>query len=67
MASTAQNPLKPTNMNAGDMIPDTFNPQHDERFWCVPKMHDTQSDSDRGAFPLYLVTQGRQVGIWHNW
>ncbi|KAJ6490866.1 hypothetical protein C8R45DRAFT_928699 [Mycena sanguinolenta] len=65
--STPADGLRPTNLTAKDMIPDTFNPAHDQRFWCVPRMHDKASDGDSGAFPLYLVTQGRRVGIWHNW
>ncbi|KAJ6451147.1 hypothetical protein C8R45DRAFT_1113691 [Mycena sanguinolenta] len=67
MASPAHASLQRTNMTAADMIPDTFNPQHDERFWCVPKLHDSKTDGDSGGSPLYLVTQGHKVGIWHNW
>ncbi|KAJ6451079.1 hypothetical protein C8R45DRAFT_1113801 [Mycena sanguinolenta] len=59
--------LLPTNMTASEVIPDIFNPLHDQRFWCVPRLHDTPSESDSGSYPMYLVTQGRKVGIWYNW
>ncbi|KAJ7726637.1 hypothetical protein B0H16DRAFT_1735566 [Mycena metata] len=48
-------------------IPDTKNPDHDPRFWCLPKIHDTPSERKGGGYPLYLITDGREVGIWHNW
>ncbi|KAJ7855818.1 hypothetical protein B0H13DRAFT_2357661 [Mycena leptocephala] len=59
--------LRPTNMNVREMIPDIFNPRHDPAFWCVPPTHDAPSENHGGGYPMYLVTQGRQVGIWHNW
>jgi hypothetical protein len=62
--------LPPTNMSVEDMVPDTANPAHDPRFWCLPPVRDKPSERDigkQGKFPLYLVTQGQLVGVWHNW
>ncbi|KAF8196391.1 hypothetical protein K438DRAFT_1968108 [Mycena galopus ATCC 62051] len=56
-----------TNMTANEMIPDTFNPLHNPEFWCVPATRDMASEKCSGGYPMYLVTQGRQVGIWKNW
>ncbi|KAJ7763728.1 hypothetical protein B0H16DRAFT_1718382 [Mycena metata] len=50
-----------------DWIPDTLNPDHDPKFWCLPKIHDAPSESHSGGYPMYLVTNGRELGIWHNW
>ncbi|KAJ7859274.1 hypothetical protein B0H13DRAFT_1901523 [Mycena leptocephala] len=61
------NGLRPTNMHAGEMIPDTFNPDHNPAFWCVPPPRDKPSEKCGGGYPMYLVTQGRKVGIWWNW
>lgn len=62
------NALTKTNMTAEEMVPDTENPLHDPRFWCLPPIRDdlTAPSSHRGA-ALHLVTQGRKVGIWRNW
>ncbi|KAJ7026603.1 hypothetical protein C8F04DRAFT_1267978 [Mycena alexandri] len=54
-------------MPASTWIPDTKNPDHDPKFWCLPKIHDTPSDTKAGGYPLYLITDGREVGVWHNW
>ncbi|KAJ7874258.1 hypothetical protein B0H13DRAFT_2348670 [Mycena leptocephala] len=54
-------------MTAEEVIPDSFNSAHDPLFWCVPRMHDSPRDRSGGGYPMYLVTQGRQVGIWNNW
>ncbi|KAJ7809286.1 hypothetical protein B0H14DRAFT_3481577 [Mycena olivaceomarginata] len=59
--------LPPTNMTAEEMIPDTVNPAHDPKFWCLPPVHDQPSERQKNRFPMYLVTQGRAVGVWHNW
>jgi hypothetical protein len=59
--------LPPTNMTAEEMIPDTVNPEHDSQFWCLPPIRDAPSESHVGRFPMYLVSQGKSVGIWHNW
>ncbi|KAJ7434717.1 hypothetical protein FB451DRAFT_1195096 [Mycena latifolia] len=48
----------PTNMTPEEMIPDTINPDHDPRYWCLPPMHDDPSED--GAL-------GHKVGIWRNW
>ncbi|KAJ7025443.1 hypothetical protein C8F04DRAFT_1269180 [Mycena alexandri] len=52
-----------------DWIPDTTNANHDPRFWCLPKIHDGPSENERhgGGYPMYLITNGRKLGIWHNW
>ncbi|KAJ6528205.1 hypothetical protein B0H19DRAFT_1274999 [Mycena capillaripes] len=64
MAST----LLRTNMTIDEMVPDTVNPAHNPRFWCLPPIRDEPSEGgNRGNFPMYLVTQGKAVGIWHNW
>ncbi|KAJ7707078.1 hypothetical protein B0H16DRAFT_1746637 [Mycena metata] len=63
-----RNTLELTNMTAADVIPNTLNPAHDSRYWCVARMHDTASERmPGGSYPMYLVTQGRKVGIWNNW
>ncbi|KAJ7863883.1 hypothetical protein B0H13DRAFT_2353933 [Mycena leptocephala] len=41
IVASAKRSLRPTNMRLEEMIPDTFNPQHDPAFWCVPQ-HATQ-------------------------
>ncbi|KAJ7864012.1 hypothetical protein B0H14DRAFT_3443818 [Mycena olivaceomarginata] len=43
------------------------NPDHDPWYWCLPPVRDKQSAEPRGGYPMYLVTQGRKVGVWHNW
>ncbi|KAJ7096172.1 hypothetical protein C8R44DRAFT_749019 [Mycena epipterygia] len=63
------NPLPKTNMTAEEMVPNTQDPHHDPRFWCLPPIRDdltAPTRSQRGA-ALHLVTQGRQVGIWKSW
>ncbi|KAJ7138030.1 hypothetical protein C8R44DRAFT_728200 [Mycena epipterygia] len=72
LVSTATMPiisLARTNMSIGDMIPDTVDPSHDSRFWCLPRMHaEVDAALGRGSgFLLYLVTQGCEVGIWKDW
>ncbi|KAJ7767525.1 hypothetical protein DFH07DRAFT_769620 [Mycena maculata] len=47
-------PATKTNITAAEVIPDTANPDHDPRFWCLPPVRDNPSE-------------GRVVGIWHNW
>ncbi|KAJ7875002.1 hypothetical protein B0H14DRAFT_2569032 [Mycena olivaceomarginata] len=37
------------------------------RYWCLPPVRDKRSAEPRGGYPMYLVTQGRRVGVWHNW
>ncbi|KAJ7832281.1 hypothetical protein B0H13DRAFT_2371030 [Mycena leptocephala] len=60
--------LPPTNMTADEMIPDTTHSSHDPQFWCLPPVWDQPSEgATQGKFPMYLVTQGRKVGVWHNW
>jgi hypothetical protein len=59
--------LPPTNMTAEEMIPDTINPAHDPNFWCLPPVRDQPSKRQKNRYPMYLVTQGRVVGVWHNW
>jgi hypothetical protein len=61
--------LTRANMTAEEMIPDLRDPERDSRFWCLPPVHDTPSESEGGRdrFPMYLVSQGRRVGVWHNW
>ncbi|KAJ6517555.1 hypothetical protein DFH09DRAFT_1332353 [Mycena vulgaris] len=58
--------LPPTNMTAAEMVPDTRNPARDSRFWCLPPMRGGNGNGD-GHFPMYLVTQGRIVGVWKSW
>ncbi|KAJ7029324.1 hypothetical protein C8F04DRAFT_1264986 [Mycena alexandri] len=62
-------PLAPTNMTAEEMIPDTQNAAHNPRFWCLPPTRDSPSEGGHhgGNYPMYLVSQGWKVGIWHNW
>ncbi|KAJ7016853.1 hypothetical protein C8F04DRAFT_1201434 [Mycena alexandri] len=52
-----------------DWIPDTMNADHDPRFWCLPMVHDSPSEnrSHGSGYPMYLVTNGRKLGVWHNW
>ncbi|KAJ7721223.1 hypothetical protein B0H14DRAFT_2642496 [Mycena olivaceomarginata] len=57
----------PTNMTSTDMIPELDNAAHDPRFWCLPPVRDESSEAGTGNSPMYLVTQGRSVGVWHNW
>ncbi|KAF8146730.1 hypothetical protein K438DRAFT_1944429 [Mycena galopus ATCC 62051] len=33
----------------------------------LPTTRDMASEKCSGGYPMYLVTQGRQVGIWKNW
>ncbi|KAJ7028995.1 hypothetical protein C8F04DRAFT_1265390 [Mycena alexandri] len=56
-------------MTADEMIPDTEDAAHDSRFWCLPPVRDSPSESGHrgGNFPMYLVTQGFKVGVWYNW
>ncbi|KAJ7136479.1 hypothetical protein C8R43DRAFT_955705 [Mycena crocata] len=60
--------LAPTNLPAEEMIPDTSNPAHDPRYWCLPPVREKESAGDgSGRFKMYLVTQGRSVGVWRSW
>jgi hypothetical protein len=59
--------LIPTNMSAAEMIPDNENPAHDPRYWCLPPVRDERNAKPQGGYPMYLVTQGRSVEVWHNW
>ncbi|KAJ7711945.1 hypothetical protein B0H14DRAFT_3524242 [Mycena olivaceomarginata] len=52
-------------MTKAEMIPDRENPAHNPAFWCLPPVRDAPTGG--GRFPMYLVTQGKSVGIWHNW
>ncbi|KAJ7758919.1 hypothetical protein B0H14DRAFT_2975215 [Mycena olivaceomarginata] len=55
-------------MTAEEVIPETDNPAHNSRFWCLPPVRDQPSEDRRGGgYPMYLVSQGRAVGVWHNW
>ncbi|KAJ7870631.1 hypothetical protein B0H14DRAFT_3573811 [Mycena olivaceomarginata] len=54
-------------MTASEMIPDCANPEHDSRYWCLPPVRDEPSEGGQDAYPMYLVTQGKAVGVWHNW
>ncbi|KAJ6508189.1 hypothetical protein C8R45DRAFT_921961 [Mycena sanguinolenta] len=56
-----------TNMTAAEVIPELGNPAHDPRFWCLPPVRDQPNTHPRGHFPMYLVTQGERVGVWHSW
>ncbi|KAJ7602791.1 hypothetical protein DFH06DRAFT_1351025 [Mycena polygramma] len=56
--------LTPTNMTAAEMVPDT---ERDPRYWCLPPVRDQPSDGALGGYKMYLVTQGKVVGVWHNW
>ncbi|KAJ7792209.1 hypothetical protein B0H14DRAFT_2624116 [Mycena olivaceomarginata] len=59
--------LTPTNMRPEEMVPDHSNPGHDPRYWCLPPVRDVPREGSRSRYPMYLVTQGRCVGIWHSW
>ncbi|KAJ7040784.1 hypothetical protein C8F04DRAFT_1253700 [Mycena alexandri] len=61
--------LARTNMTPEEMVPETDNPTHDARFWCLPPVRDSPSEDGHqgGNFPMYLVSQGAKVGIWYNW
>ncbi|KAF8210710.1 hypothetical protein K438DRAFT_1808082 [Mycena galopus ATCC 62051] len=59
--------LIPTNMTAEEMVPDDQNPDHDPHYWCLPPVRDESSGRQSEGYPMYLVTQGRSVGVWHNW
>jgi hypothetical protein len=59
-------PLTKTNMTAAEMVPDHANPAHDPRFWCLPPVRDRPTNT-AGRYPMYLVSQGWQVGVWHHW
>ncbi|KAJ7074819.1 hypothetical protein B0H15DRAFT_806620 [Mycena belliarum] len=56
-------------MTPAEMVPDTQNPDHDPRFWCLPPIREdlTKPHRQTGGAPLHLVTEGRQVGIWRSW
>ncbi|KAJ7363062.1 hypothetical protein DFH08DRAFT_800051 [Mycena albidolilacea] len=54
-------------MTSTDVIPELNNAAHNPRFWCLPPVHDESSEAGTGNFPMYLVTQGGSVGVWHNW
>ncbi|KAF8182179.1 hypothetical protein K438DRAFT_1956291 [Mycena galopus ATCC 62051] len=58
--------LPATNMKLEDVIPDVSNPTHDPRFWCLPPVNDKPAPG-RSESKMYLVTQGRKVGVWYNW
>ncbi|KAJ7493550.1 hypothetical protein FB451DRAFT_1164448 [Mycena latifolia] len=60
-------PMQSTNLDVSEMIPDTLNPNHDPRFWCLPPTRDNATEGQSGRFPMYLVTQGQIVGIWRSW
>ncbi|KAJ7865587.1 hypothetical protein B0H14DRAFT_2573778 [Mycena olivaceomarginata] len=53
-------------MTSTDVIPELDNAVHNHRFWCLPPVRDESSEAGTGNFPMYLVTQGRSVGVWHN-
>ncbi|KAJ6589550.1 hypothetical protein B0H19DRAFT_1249079 [Mycena capillaripes] len=59
--------VQKTNITAQGMIPDNQNVAHDARYWCLPPIRDTPSEGGGGNYPFYLVSQGHQVGVWHNW
>ncbi|KAJ6549007.1 hypothetical protein B0H19DRAFT_1074790 [Mycena capillaripes] len=59
--------LPRTNMTAEDMVPDHENPSHDPQYWCLPPVHDTPIKGRTNGYAMYLVSQGRRVGVWHNW
>ncbi|KAJ7724037.1 hypothetical protein B0H14DRAFT_2641633 [Mycena olivaceomarginata] len=59
--------LPRTNMTAEDMVPDHENPSHDPQYWCLPAVHDTPIKGRTNGYAMYLVSQGRRVGVWHNW
>ncbi|KAJ6476009.1 hypothetical protein C8R47DRAFT_1220476 [Mycena vitilis] len=59
-------PLPRTNMTAQEMVPDT-RPGRNPAFWCLPPVRDEPSDVQIGRYAMYLVTQGKKVGVWHNW
>ncbi|KAF7373977.1 hypothetical protein MSAN_00610500 [Mycena sanguinolenta] len=55
-----------TNLTLEEMLPEVGNADHDPRYWCLPPVRD-EPNGRRGRFPMYLVTQGEKVGVWHNW
>jgi hypothetical protein len=60
--------LLPTNMTKEEMVPDTLDPTYDLQYWCLPPQQDEPSEKILwGNFPMYLVMQGRKVGVWHDW
>ncbi|KAF8148321.1 hypothetical protein K438DRAFT_1779651 [Mycena galopus ATCC 62051] len=59
--------LQLTNMTAEEMNPDTLNPAHNPKFWCLPPMRNQPSEHKKSQYPMYPVSQGRAVGVWHNW
>jgi hypothetical protein len=65
--TTAMSSPTPTNMTLGEMIPDTENPEHDAHYWCLPPIREVEGGEEGGRYPMYLVTQGRKVGVWRSW
>ncbi|KAJ7888646.1 hypothetical protein B0H14DRAFT_3430053 [Mycena olivaceomarginata] len=59
--------LTPTNMKREEMVPETDNPVHNPLYWCLPPVRDEPSEGGVDRFAMYLVSQGRSVGVWHNW
>jgi hypothetical protein len=55
-------------MTSEQLVPNTINPLHEPKFWCLLPTLDEATDNgaDAGGYPMYLVTQGHKVGISHN-
>jgi hypothetical protein len=59
--------LTPTNLTTEDMFPETDNTAHNPQYWCLPPVRDEPSEGGVNGYAMYLVSQGRNVGVWHNW
>ncbi|KAJ7780679.1 hypothetical protein DFH07DRAFT_949907 [Mycena maculata] len=66
-------PMKPvpdsirTNISWDDMIPETDDPKHDSRYWCLPPVQEDLSVQRTGSGKaMHLVTQGHQCRIYCN-
>jgi hypothetical protein len=59
--------LTPTNMTMEEMVPETGDPTHNPRYWCLPPVRDEPSEDRINGYAMYLVSQRRSVGVWHNW
>ncbi|KAJ7446039.1 hypothetical protein B0H11DRAFT_1930380 [Mycena galericulata] len=70
--SHAHTKLTPTNLHPDDVIMDTRG-KKDPRYYCLPPIHrdpekpksGKKSGKERG-FPLHLVAQGHEVGMFEN-
>lgn len=56
-----------TNLPVEEMIPETGNPAHDSRYWCLPPVReDLDAAPNASGKPMQLVTQGFRVGIYRH-